>query len=313
MNDQERCRRDERPVSLLAGGRLAFTNVAHVSAFESVDARVPQIALPFVTVRDREVELARAAALNANFPPVFPNARIDIMDPATETGCGRRSYYVTDGGAMENLGLLSALLALRSTFSAPDASGPLRDIDLVLAEASYVDYDYSQDRGLNAATGQARERLAGGLTLELLEDVTALARRLDPDVSIRVHDLSLPLLFRSRGGFGTHWMFPQTVRIANPLLERQPLAWRRIYEQYAGVERHWASLDRDQLMRLWRSLYRTDRNVCDSANGEADEEVAVVIQWMCGRNAGGEAVSAPDRQLAAWQGLQQAAARSSTP
>ena len=37
---------------------------------------------------------------------------------------------------------------------------------------------------------------------------------------LRLHYLPLPIAFRSRGGFGTHWMYADAIRVSNPLLPR---------------------------------------------------------------------------------------------
>src|SRR5204863_330849 len=77
------------------------------------DLEVPAIGMPFRVLRDGSVGLARAAALSANFPPVFPNARVNVTGfAAVGQPCDVRSYYVTDGGAVENLSLVSALLTI---------------------------------------------------------------------------------------------------------------------------------------------------------------------------------------------------------
>ncbi len=196
------CEDFEVPVAALSGGRLAFTNLSDVSAFRKSSAQAPSIQMPFVLVRDPNVGLAQAAALNANFPPVFPNARVNIRGLETRPGeCDVRSYFVTDGGAVENLSLVSALLAIDSALSDLEVRGDkARDIDVVLAEASALEVDYSQDRGVGAVTNESKERLTGRLTLELLERVI---QRISP-AKVTIHDLSLPRVFRTRGGFGTH-------------------------------------------------------------------------------------------------------------
>jgi hypothetical protein len=288
----------ERPVSALGGGRLAFSNLAQVDAFSKNDRDVPAIGMPFLVLRDRKVELANAAALSANFPPVFPNARVNVTGFAgPRKPCDVRSYYVTDGGATENLSLVSALLAIDSALGALPADAPLREIDIVLAEASAFEFDYSQDRGVGAATGQAKERLTGRLTLELLA-------RLRKRVTISVHDLSLPRVFRSRGGFGTHWQWPGSVRLENPLVTPVPLEWQRVVAQFTGLDRHWVTIDRDQLFTLWNALFDKDRAFCDrtwSDDGAAD--LTTVSRWICGKDRAGRDVARRDPQIDHWARL----------
>lgn len=307
--DDSRCQDRERPSSAAAGGRLAFSNLQHIEAFLRNRKALPGIFMPFVMVRDPTVGLAQAAALNANFPPVFPNARVNIEGYAQgdAEACDVRSYYVTDGGATENLGLISALLALHSAL---DAMGDLqnvklRDIDIVLAEASALDYDYSQDRGVGAATGGSKERLTGRLTLELL---VRLEQRVGPN-KIHVHDLSLPRVFRSRGGFGTHWAYPGNVKVENPLIRTPVSDWVRKFEQYTLQDRHWVTLDRDQLFKLWGALFEEGSfcTINDQENHEqsSDErDIEIVTNWTCGRDAGGKAVAKPDPMIKRWEELQ---------
>jgi hypothetical protein len=293
-----RCEDHERPLSSLAGGRLVFTNLRDAGSFQMADPALPAIRMPFVVVGDPAVGLAQAAALNANFPPVFPNARVDLRGNTGAAGCATRSYYVTDGGATENLGLLSALHALDSALPRLQGRRP-RDIDIVLAEASAFEFDYQADRGVGAATGGAKERLTGRLTLELLQ---RLRQRVHP-AEIRVHDLSLPRVFRSRGGFGTHWLFPGTVRVANPLLTPMPPDWIRVVAQFSRLDRHWVTLDKTQLFDLWQALYDREPFCTKRWSVDPDADLTSVGHWICGRMADGRSVTGPDGQPERWEAL----------
>lgn len=308
-----KCNALDSPVSSLSGGRLAFTNIQAVGAFQKTRADSPDVQLPFVLVRDATVSLARAAALNANFPPVFPNARVTLNGYAPDAfGCTTRSYFVTDGGATENLGLISALLALRSALDDPRMQGRLPEIHIVLAEASAIGYDYHQDRGVGAATGDSKERLTGRLTLELLEGVETAARAIDGGSRAIVHDVALPRVFRSRGGLGTHWMFPRTVRVMNPQVFPMPSSWRQTVAQYLRRDRYWVTLDRRQMFALWRGLHDPDRDFCDRrwvAKDDPAGDFTTVSDWICGRLADGSHPLAADGQPAAWQKLKQALRR----
>jgi predicted acylesterase/phospholipase RssA len=288
----------DRPISGLGGGRLAFSNLAQVEAFSKSDPDIPSVTMPFLVLRDQKVALARAAALSANFPPVFPNARVDITGFARpEKTCDLRTYYVTDGGAVENLSLVSALLAIDSALRTLPRDTELRDIDIVLAEASAFDFDYSQDRGVGAATGQAKERLTGRLTLELLE-------RLRERVKINIHDLSLPRVFRSRGGFGTHWQWPGTVRLENPLFTPVPPDWQRLVAQVTGLDRHWVTINRDQLSTLWQALYANDGAFCArSWDDDSDADLKTVSGWICGHARDGGNRVHPDPHVGRWERL----------
>ena len=58
-----------------------------------------------------------------------------------------------------------------------------------------------------------------------------------------MHYLPLPVAFRSRGGFGTHWMFARNIRVTNPLLAAAP-SWR---DSFGDVLKDHVDLDRKEL------------------------------------------------------------------
>ena len=218
------CNEAHMPYALLGGGRLIFTNLLDRSAFPpsgavpAADTRlyIPDVRLPYVVVQDTSVSMAAAATLNSNFPPVFTNARVDVPSETPDPQCPMRSYYVTDGGATENLGLLSALYALRAALEKLQP-GEIPEIHIVTVEASATAYDYTPDRGINAATGGSKERLTGGLTQELLDAVQRLATKGPKGaLSLQIHHLALPLAFRSRGGFGLTGCSPTPLSLRIP-------------------------------------------------------------------------------------------------
>jgi hypothetical protein len=283
------CNARHMPYALMGGGRLIFTNLADRDAFPPsgalppADAKlhVPDVRLPYVVVQDRDVPVASAAALSANFPPVFTNARVDVRSEAKDAVCPERSYYVTDGGANENLGLVSALYALRAALRQLQGQR-VPEIHIVTIEASATAYDYTPDRGLDAATGGSKERLTGGLTQELLDEVQDLAKPASGgSPHVQVHDLALPLAFRSRGGFGTHWMFPDSIVVENPRLAA-PLIWyKRLLAQWFAIDPLSAVIDRTQLIELWTALHEPDQRFCSQPWENDPRRVA---DWICGKN-----------------------------
>jgi hypothetical protein len=256
--------------------------------------------MPYVVVQDRNVPLASAAALNANFPPVFTNARVDVVDEAGDRDCGYRSYYVTDGGATENLGLLSALYALRAALAKlpPDQ---IPEIHIVTIEASATTYDYKPDRGFNASTGGSKERLTGGLTQELLDDVQRLANQSTKAARhIQVHDLALPLAFRSRGGFGTHWMFPEKIVVANPQ-RPEPLLWyEHQFAEWFSKDPPTAVVDKRELIELWTQLHKRSKEFCMDPWKNEQRQIA---NWVCGNNSSGHKVLTEDLHIREWSAL----------
>ena len=312
--DPSQCSQVHRPYSLLSGGRLVFTNLAPVIALGRPDESLADVDFPFVVVRDPNLPLAAAAALNANFPPVFPNARVDVPagsapDAPADPACDQRSYYVTDGGATENLGLISALYALRSALVAmpPDARLRLRTIHIVAVEASATTYDYAPDRGIGAAMGGAKERLAGGLTEELLEQICRLFEPSTPagegcrSTRFEVHYLPLPLVFRSRGGFGTHWMFPETIEVSNPRRPEPPTGISGFFGELIQDPAVHRRLDKRELNDLWSALYDPATPFCGPAPGAWSDDQRVVHEWICG-TAGVNGL-AVDKQIEAWSAL----------
>lgn len=288
------CNSLHTPYAMVGGGRLIFTNLRDPAAFPSAGTRpptdsllhIPDVRLPYVVVRDPDVPLANAAALNANFPPVFTNARVDVVSEVADPACPSRAYYVTDGGANENLGLVSVLYALRGALNElrkppADPHAPLRPIQIVTIEASASAFDYTPDRGIGAATDGAKERLTGGVTQELLNEVETSIAGTTPDPQrIQIHHLALPLAFRSRGGFGTHWMFPEHIVVTDPR-RAAPLKWywdmvpARLFDI-----RPRATLGKDELFDLWAALYDPDRNFCSVAWHKSKRPVA---DWICAR------------------------------
>jgi hypothetical protein len=194
-----------------AGGRLVITNMD--STFDhaaSAPAGGWGLDLPYYVVRAPNDSVFRAAALSANFPPVFSNAAVDV------NGQIRARYWVTDGGVVENRGVISILLALIEALEGLGRDSPARpitiaDVAIVVADASALDPSYHSDRGVGARFGAA-EQLTNRLVKELLERARALHAALSGrDDGVRVVNLPMPEAMRVAGTFGTHWMMPRTV------------------------------------------------------------------------------------------------------
>jgi hypothetical protein len=285
----------DRSYNLMAGGRLVFTNLSQTGKFPQRDNWVSDVRLPYVVVRDPAVRLETAAALNANFPPAFPNARVRLHE-TPGAPCPERSFFVTDGGAQENLGLVSALYAVwsaldeiertcgeRTAKTHPWCKRTLRPIRFVIAEASAATFDYEEDRGIGAAL-TAKDRLTGGLTDHLIHQVRELylARSGVPAAAdnLLFDFLALPLAFRARGGLGTHWMHAEHIEMIDPRLRETP-AWHELRARARAT----VTIHKDQLGAIWRALhdpakdYCTDRNYRDPGQ---DRETDTVRRWICG-------------------------------
>jgi hypothetical protein len=196
-------------------GRLVITNLVSDFDRKSVAAACGLgIDLPYEIVHDPAASLFAAASLSANFPPVFSNAAVDA---------GGNRFWVTDGGAVENRGVLSLLLVLNETLESilgdlpgRDKGRELADIRIVIADASAYQPQYKSDRGLAAKFG-ASEQIANRLIVELVRRAKRLhqliSRRQD---GIRVTYLPMPDAMRAAGTFGTHWMMPGRVVLKDP-------------------------------------------------------------------------------------------------
>jgi hypothetical protein len=203
----ERRFRKQMTRSELAGGRLILTNLSLGQDFAPsvVETGGPE-GLP-VIVHDPAVRLEVAAALNANFPPIFSNAAIDIGSKAR--------YWITDGGAVDNRGIEMLLYALRETLS--DPKGPAREnhlpaITVIVLDASAFSNQYSQDRGVGSVMG-AGAQYASLLVKEQLRSIRALYMQRKQSDRFRFIYLPMPLCLRESGSFGTHWMLQPNIEI----------------------------------------------------------------------------------------------------
>lgn len=217
-----------------AGGRLIFTNLRLPSDFSApFGSASPELTMPFVIVNDSNVKLSEAAALHANFPPVFANAPVD--NPSA-----RKRYWVTDGGAVENRGLISLLVALRGALKEPlacaepdrarDACPSWPELHVVVAEASASSTRFAQDRGFNTAL-DARVKIANQLINALVGEVQRLSSN-----RLTLHYLSMPEALCVDGGLGTHWMRPKRIVLGQPEIldpekrDELPVAAANVFE-----------------------------------------------------------------------------------
>jgi predicted acylesterase/phospholipase RssA len=199
-------------LSDVAGGRLVFTNLAVPQHFDSpglfttaagtpVETRAAR--LPIVVVSDVGVRLADAAAANANFPPVFANTAVDIDRT--------HRYWVTDGGAIDNRGLETLLLALRhAARGLPPACATPPAVHVIEIEASAFSDGYRQDRGVGSVIA-AGSAFASELDSELLQSVREILGRRGGSVTF--HYLPMPAVLRRAGSVGTHWMLQKRVTV----------------------------------------------------------------------------------------------------
>jgi hypothetical protein len=187
--------------STLAGGRLLLTNLIFPPDMtrKALEPGVTED-LP-VVLRRPDLCLTTAAALSANFPPVFSNAAIDVDN--------KKRYWVTDGGAEDNRGMEMLLFALRSSL-ADQNSDTLPNLFIIVADASGFSDRYTQDRGLGSLSG-AGTHFASQLDAELVESI----RQKYGSHGDRFHFsyVRMPDLIRQSDSFGTNWMLQTRIKV----------------------------------------------------------------------------------------------------
>ncbi len=188
-----------------AGGRLVLTNLAAPVSVVSDGSLRMQI----VTLDNADISIARAAALSANFPPVFPDAAIDVEAP----GQPQTRYWVTDGGAVENRGAMTLYYAIRGALQTSlQPSQTLPPLHVVIADVSASAGRYSESFGFGSVLG-AGGQLGLGLETELRSAIEKLY--CDHQSEANIHEIAMPPVFRD-GGIGTHWLLPNSLSFANP-------------------------------------------------------------------------------------------------
>lgn len=205
----EECRFRKATCSDPKGGRLILTNLSLGDCFvKSTGETGGPKGLP-VVVHDPVTRLEVAAALNANFPPVFSNAAVDLE--------GRFRYWVTDGGVVDNRGVEMPLFALRDALMNRDrctvaGSDSLPKITLVIVDASAYSGAYSQDRGIGSAMGAGTQAISL-LAEEQVRLIKMAYEKQGQKNAFQVIYLPMPLCLRESGSFGTHWMLQPTIQV----------------------------------------------------------------------------------------------------
>jgi hypothetical protein len=204
LMDMERRHRDQDS-STLAGGRLVLTNLTLGSDLVGEPLEGPGAHKLPIIVDDRETRLETAAALNANFPPVFSDAAVDIDE--------QTRYWVTDGGAIDNRGMETLLYAIRQAlWHRPNPGAKLPVLRVVVADASGYSPLFSQDRG-TGALGAAGTNLASQVALELHNEIQAIYDGAKQHDDFKLDYLYMPDALRISGSFGTHWMLQPEISI----------------------------------------------------------------------------------------------------
>ena len=234
-----------------------------------------------MTLNQPGISLARAAALSANFPPVFPDSPIDV----TADGRNGQRYWVSDGGTIENRGAVTLLLALNDALAAPKVtlSGPLH---VIVADASALDRNYSQSWGFRAVTG-AGTRLASAMEAQLRD--TLEQRLASLGEKLRYDELAMPPALVSV--IGTHWRLPGQIVIGDPEQYGQGIVgaiFRAIRSRKDGPATS-VALRGQEIAALVECLY--SRDIADIPGMNADKTAAALAimaaddtDWKNGAN-----------------------------
>jgi hypothetical protein len=200
----ERCLSQTK--SDVAGGRLMMTNLNLERAFNVRDLPFVEDHLP-ILVDDKTTRVERAAALSANFPPVFSNAAIDVDD--------EQRYWVTDGGAADNRGLEPVLYAARDAVQhLPKGITRLPTLRIVIIDASGTSTGFEQNRGLGSALG-AGAHFADQLNNEVANQLRDIYKAANQETDLEFYYVPMPNMLRTSGSFGTHWMLQKHIKVDN--------------------------------------------------------------------------------------------------
>jgi len=232
------------------GSRLVVTNVRNMTETSTkLDLADWPLEFDYEVVSDPMAPLTAAASMSANFPPVFSNTVVQI---GPEPGSQTRRYWVTDGGAVENRGVVSLLLALLAEAKDWPNDQPPPSIKILVADASGTSIGYSEDRGIGAAAA-AKRQIADRLIGELGQRVKAEWQRLSGGRSTAelVH-LPMPEVFRS--GIGTHWQLPSHVSL------KDPEGWYQTSKLKFWSSPETIDLDQDDILEVFHLLFAEERD-----------------------------------------------------
>ena len=236
--------------STLAGGRLILTNLKLSNLaekpLEPPDPINPLPELP-VIISDPNLRLEDAAALNANFPPVFSNAGIDVDR--------RTRYWVTDGGAADNRGMEMMLYALFRALCDKNLKA-LPRLLIVVADASAFSDKYSQNRGISSLAG-AGSHYASHLDADLYARIANLY--VGQTEKLHFAYVMMPDHLRESGSFGTHWMLQKWIRIRGPEYEVTCEASAGPKPEVPHQKPESVTISGDQMIQVLRALHDPDQ------------------------------------------------------
>jgi hypothetical protein len=146
---------------------------------------------------------------------------LEIITDRSNGRCNGQ-YWITDGGAMDNRGLLSLLYSLREAVKKINKN-ELPKLHIIVADASFESIDYIQEKRGIGGKLDSSVHLASEISNELFEDINRYicdlkGENYDKSKSsfLKMYYLEMPKIFRTRGGLGTHWKMPQNIVFSDP-------------------------------------------------------------------------------------------------
>jgi hypothetical protein len=96
--------------------------------------------------------------------------------------------------------------------------------------------------------------------------------------------LPLPLAFRARGGFGTHWLYAKEFHLSDPRPHTDPWYNRLPLARFREGK---AALSRQDLEQMWVALHDPDRPFCIPTREFRNPDAKKVQGWICGSDLRG--------------------------
>jgi hypothetical protein len=263
-----------------AGGRLVITNLPadyfpRMGPEYAKDAFLKYVVLNnkyaayFDEVEYESVPLFAAAAMSANFLPVFSDAGIEVHGPRPGNAAVNQ-FWVTDGGALDNRGVLTLLFALDRAVHRINDPTKLPELHIVVADASKQSIDYNHIRGFGGMLG-ASCHLASQLANHLVEKINARVGELKnggrsisegDEKYVQVHYIEMPYALRMRGGLGTHWKLPKEFAVSDPTIMSKKAA-----------KKSRIKVEREEALEAIAHIHSQER--CETHGGRK------ILSWIC--------------------------------
>lgn len=192
-----------------SGGRLVISNIQELTTDVSICDKNKQDKPLFIGLYDHSIPAAFAASLSANFPVVFPDAAVQIQCGKGKSNANK--IYVTDGGVMDNRGVISILRALSvlQEKGSDALKNPAYPITILSIDASAISSKYEPARGLSTI-GDSQLLLA---TEYIRTQLSNINEKIENDNKIEYIELKMPDKLRDTDAFTTHLKVPYKTKV----------------------------------------------------------------------------------------------------